>query len=78
MEWFLLLVFLFWDQISSLLGLGSDEDEDDSEDTVDEVEDEKVENVKEESQYIPTVTRVSKNDLRNKFIDRPTVWRRKR
>ena len=54
---------------------------DDTKDTADEVEetkDEKVENTIEKSQDKPTVTRVSNNDLRNKLVDRPTVWRRKR
>ncbi len=54
---------------------------DDAKDTADEVEetkDEKVENVEEKPYDRPTVTRVSNNDLRNKPVNRPTVWRRKR
>lgn len=38
----------------------------------------KVKKVKEDPRDGPTILRVSKSDLRNRPVNRPTVWRRKR
>jgi len=38
----------------------------------------KVRKVKEDPRDGPTIVRVTNHDLRNRPVDRPTVWRRKR
>lgn len=80
MEWFFLLIVasLFWNQISSVFGLIEKED-DDPECDEDELEEEEEDDLKIEENLhtTPTVTRVSKADLRNQFVHRPTVIKRR-
>lgn len=84
MEWLWSILALFW----LLSGSSNDEDKKSecnedklAENKLDEdeleTEEKEVKKIKDDPHTMPTVTRVSKTDLRNKPVNRPTVINRR-